>query len=73
LDIYTAYAPKDARDDIEIDMNKPFDQETAKVGARSMIAIKSKKPDNATCKVIDLPFYDRDRLLPGDLPNLNIK
>jgi hypothetical protein len=54
-------------------MNKPFDQETAKVGARSMIAIKSKKPDNATCKVIDLPFYDRDKLLPGDLPNLNIK
>jgi hypothetical protein len=32
-----------------------------------------KKSDNATCKVIDLPFYDEDKLLPGDLLNLNVK
>jgi|TARA_B110000093_G_scaffold61168_1_gene66337 hypothetical protein len=73
LDIYTAYAPKDARDDIELDVNRPFDQETATFRNRSMIAIKSKKSDNATCKVIDLPFYDEDKLLPGDLLNLNVK
>jgi len=41
LDIYTAYAPKDARDDIELYVTKPFDQETATVGNGSMIALKA--------------------------------
>ena len=41
LDIYTAYAPKDARDDIELYVTKPFDQKTATVGNGSMIALKA--------------------------------
>jgi catechol 2,3-dioxygenase-like lactoylglutathione lyase family enzyme len=41
LDIYTAYANKDARDAIELYVTKPFDQEAATVGNGSMIALKA--------------------------------
>ena len=36
------------------------------------LALKSKKSGDTTCKVVDLPFYDQDKRLPRDLPNLNL-
>ena len=53
LDIYTAYAPKDARDDIKLYVTKPFDQETATVGNGSMIALKA--PSISTLQTVQQP------------------
>ena len=36
-----------------------------------MLSLKSKRPNDATCEIVDLPFYDKDKRLPRGLPNLN--
>ena len=71
LDIYTAYASKDARDAIELYVTKPFDQESEWSG--KMLSLKPEGPNDAACEIVDLPFCDKDKCLPRDLPNLNTK
>ena len=48
-----------------------FNQEAEWPG--KMLYLKPEGPNNATCEIVDLPFYDKDKRLPRDLPNLNTK
>ena len=38
-----------------------------------MLSLKPEGPNDAACEIVDLPFYDKDKCLPRDLPNLNTK